>query len=316
MQATKKAYINKCLDWYQEFFGIDSQTRFRLVTTWKILFTTVTSAVVLLLLLWLVLEVDFLFFNSFDLNGQVEFKNTFYDYISNKVSDVIPYVALFFILIIALGFYTSNLMLRPFKQISGFCQKFGEDPQNAQYDPDFFSDLKLLTRFSEFFFVRVKDLTSGQAPATIPDRYKKFHTPIFEAGFFFQSSFFIFIIAVISFVGSHRILLDVHESLLSLAGHTLKSEKEILNFLAAQAEIFNSITWIVLAIHIILNIFLVFNLYSLVSMPAFGIFATMRSFLRGNYKARVHLIGHYYLRPETKHINQFLSELEKKLTKN
>ena len=61
--------------------------------------------------------------------------------------------------------------------------------------------------------------------------------------------------------------------------------------------------------------FLVINLYSKVSVPAFGVFATMRGFLRGNIKARVHLLGNYYLRHETKEINKFLSELEKKLTK-
>lgn len=311
-----KVQLKDLVKWYEEHYGIDSQARFRLVTTFKILFTTVASAIMLILLLWLVLELDFLFFNSFEIQGQVEFKNTFYEYISNKTSNIIPYVILFFILIIALGIYTSNLMLRPFKQISGFCEKFAEDPENAQYDPDFFSDLKLLTRFSEFFFIRIKDLIKEDKEVDIPDRYKMFHTPIFEAGFFFQSTFFIFITAVLSFVGSHRILLDVHESLVGLADYTLKSDKEIIDFLQSQSGIFDSITWIVLAIHIILNVFLVFNLYSQVSMPAFGIFATMRSFLRGNRKARIHLLGNYYLRKETKVINKFLAELEKKLTKN
>ena len=123
----KKAFLSK----YEEFFGIDSQIRFRLVTTLKILFTTVASGITLLLLLWLILEVDFLFFNSFEINGQTEFKLTFYDYISDKVSDIIPYVALFCLFIIGLGIYTSNLMLRPFKQISTFCLKFEEDPANV-----------------------------------------------------------------------------------------------------------------------------------------------------------------------------------------
>jgi hypothetical protein len=312
MKVSKKALK----EWYLSYFGIDSQSRFRLVTTGKILFTTVASVVALFLLLWLVLELDFLFFQSFEINGQIAFKNTFYDYISNKMLMITPYVIVFFIILIVLGMYTSNLMLRPFKQISTFCRTFADDPENAQYDPDFFSDLKLLTRFSEFFFIRVKDMLEDREKVEIPDRYKKFHTPIFEAGFFFQSSFFIFITAVLSFLGSHRILIEVHESLVTLADHTLNSEKEIIEFLSAQGQIFDSITWIVCVIHIVLNIFLVFNLYSQVSKPAFGVFATMRSFLRGNRKARIHLLGNYYLRSETKEINAFLSELEKKLTKN
>lgn len=312
MKVTKKALKER----YQYYFGIDSQVRFRFVTVGKILFTTIASAIALFLLLWLVLELDFLFFRSFEIKGLVAFKNTFYEYISKKTLRVIPYIVGFFVIIIILGIYTSNLMLRPFKQISGFCKKYADDPDNAQYDPDFFSDLKLLTRFSEFFFIKIKDVIENGEDIEIPERYKKFHTPIFEAGFFFQSSFFIFITAILSFVGSHGILIEVHESLVSLADYTLKSDKETIGFLSAQSEIFDAITWIVMVIHIVLNVFLVFNLYYQVSMPAFGVFATMRSFLRGNRKARIHLLGNYYLRSETKEINRFFSELEKKLTKN
>ena len=147
-------------------------------------------------------------------------------------------------------------MLRPFEQISKFCKKYVDEPEDAQYDPDFFSDLKLLTRFSEFFFIKIKDFIESGNGVEIPERYKKFHTPIFEASFFFQSLFFIFITAMLSFVGSHRILVQVHDSLVSLADHTLKSDREIIVFLSEQASIFDKITWVVLVIHIILNFFL------------------------------------------------------------
>ena len=66
---------------------------------------------------------------------------------------------------------------------------------------------------------------------------------------------------------------------------------------------------------IVFNIFtyLIFfyYLYGKVSIPAFGIFATMRSFISGRYASRVHLIGYPYIRNYTRTLNKYLDDLEK-----
>ena len=69
-----------------------------------------------------------------------------------------------------------------------------------------------------------------------------------------------------------------------------------------------------MSFHFLFYLGLSFHLYAKVSAPAFAIFATMRSFLKGNTKARVHLIGNYYARPETKKLNQYLDYIEKNVS--
>jgi hypothetical protein len=53
------------------------------------------------------------------------------------------------------------------------------------------------------------------------------------------------------------------------------------------------------------------HLYGQVSGAAFGIFATMRSFIKGNFKNRVHLVGYSHLRESTRALNKYLDWIEK-----
>ena len=49
-------------------------------------------------------------------------------------------------------------MIRPFKSIGKYCEDKMNDKKNY-YEPDFFSDLKLLTSFSVYFFSKIDQAT-------------------------------------------------------------------------------------------------------------------------------------------------------------
>ena len=54
-------------------------------------------------------------------------------------------------------------------------------------------------------------------------------------------------------------------------------------------------------------------LYNKVSGAAFAYFATMRSFMKGKFSSRVHLIGYSYVRNYGRDLNRYLKFLETRL---
>ena len=183
------------------------------------------------------------------------------------------------------------------------------------YDPDFFTDLKILTRFSEYFFLQIENAFTNNVllPGDVPAKYKGIFKPKFEYSFFMQLFFIFLILSFISSAGLYVLTTDVYESIVNLAANTLVLDDRSQKFLSEQENLFKLVSMVLLGIHVTMYMFLSFHLYSKVAAPAFAIFATMRSFLKGNHKARVHLIGNYHARPETMKLNSYLAHIEKTL---
>jgi hypothetical protein len=59
-----------------------------------------------------------------------------------------------------------------------------------------------------------------------------------------------------------------------------------------------------------------FHLYEKVSGAAFGIFSTMRSFMKGNRFSRVHLVGYAYIRDYTRKFNKYLDYMQNNFDKD
>ena len=144
----------------------------------------------------------------------------------------------------------------------------------------------------------------------IPEKYSKIHQPVFENGFFIQYSFFIIITTICSGIAIYAIGVELHSQLVLFAKETLELNSKMTMFLESQKEILKDILYIVLVLHVLLSAAFCYYLYHKVAAPAFGVFATFRSFLKGNYSARVHLLGFYYLRPECRKINKYLDFLQ------
>ena len=297
-------------------YSHDEESKFRLLTSLKMTSITIITFLMLAGLVSLLLKIDVYFFKANELTGIQNFEETFYEFMFNKLSSSLPYVAGLLVFINITAIYISDILLRPFRVIGDYCER-KVNGEEGSYDPDFFTDLKLLTRFSEFFFNLIETAQKDGVikPKEIPRKYTRIHQPVFETTFFLHYSLFILISFFAVFASAYAFAIDLNEQIIMLANQTLPQNPEVIYFLKHQGSIIEGILYFVLFSHMVMYSFLTTHLYFKVSAPAFGIFATMRSFLKGNYSSRVHLIGFYYLRPQCRKLNKYLDKIEKDLVK-
>lgn len=300
-------WLKKCLD--------DDELMFKLGTGTKFLLVSLVCTLSVLLFTYLFLRIDLIFFVTNGYPGAAEFEDAFYDFIYSSLFDSFWWMGFSGVFIFSIGYYLSAVMIRPFKAIGQYCEDRVNDKKNY-YTPDFFSDLKLLTSFSVFFFSRVDEaqIVGKFKPVEIPNHFTRIHKPNFEKNFFFNYLFIIAIFALLSSVGMLSINNEIRDQIFELSRKLLGNNKQALYFLDQQFAIANIAVYFFVILHLILYLLLGLHLYSKVATPAFAVFATMRSFLKGNYHNRIHLIGFYYLRDDCRKMNKFLDYLQKNLT--
>jgi hypothetical protein len=268
----------------------------------------------------LLIRIDLIYFVANGYPGAVEFQGAFYDFVYSSLIDEIPYVTMSMVFIFCLGFYLATIMLRPFKVISRYCEERLSNKTNY-YTPDYFSDLKLLTTFSIFFFSHVDDAKNkGRLEKIeVPKDFTRIHKPIFEKNFFLNYFFIIVIFALLASVGIFVINNVIREQIFQLSQKFLSNSaiaggKGIRYFIEEQFSVADIAVYFFLGLHVITYCVFGLHLYGKISGPSFAVFATMRSFIRGNYHNRIHLIGHYYLRDDCRKINKYLDHIQKTLT--
>ena len=101
--------------------------------------------------LWILLSINSIYFESFSKDLPIDLKDSFLQLIFSKLYLYFPEFFACTILLFFVGLYVGKVLLRPFEQIGSYCEKktLGEA---AEYNPDQFTDYKLLSRFSEYFF--------------------------------------------------------------------------------------------------------------------------------------------------------------------
>jgi hypothetical protein len=285
----------------------DEEVRFRLVTMLKLTIVPLMTFLILLGFILILLRINLSYFSSFGFPNIAQLKDNFYSHILNSLYEILPYSLIFVTFLMITGLYLSHLMLRPFRSIEKYCNDF-TSKKTAEYDPDFFSDLKLLTSFSEYFFsIAENSLKTGHViEVKIPAKFTRIHAPVFESSFFINFFLILVITSIIAGSAIHITTITIYEELIKLAIETLPNQKSVAPFFSDQMEILTMLSIITLIVHIMLYVALSFNLYSKVAIPAFGIFATMRSFLKGKHTSRVHLLGHYYVRNQCRALNKYL----------
>ena len=290
----------------------NDEARFRLSTTLKITLIPLITICVTWSFIFIILRMDLLFFDAHNMTDIALFEETYYQFVINTTLDQWHLLGTMFIILVFVGIYLSNLFLRPFRLIRKYCEDFVENKETA-YDPDFFTDLKLLTSFSEYFFNYMENAKKlGRIDSiTIPDKYSRIHSPVFERDFFVQFSFLIVLTSIILSVFLNNAAVSIHDGIINLAVQTLHPTALIKYFLEKQTHIIDDVLLWVNLVHVLLYLLLALHLYGKVSVPAFGIFSTMRAFIKGKHEQRVHLIGYYYLRPHCRSINKYLDYLEK-----
>lgn len=298
----------------------DDEFMFKLMTGVKFVLISLGFTLAVILFTYLLLKIDLIYFLAHGYPGASEFQEAFYDFVYSSLYDEIPYVIVAMIFIFLLGFYLSSIMIRPFKVIGQYCEERLNNKEHY-YSPDYFSDLKLLTSFSVFFFSKIDEakLRGKLEKIEVPTDFTRIHKPVFEKNFFFNYLFVIVIFALLASVGIFALNNAIREQiyLLSqkfLSANVLGSSKGIRYFIEEQFSAADIAVYFFILFHILMYCLIGIHLYGKVSGPAFAVFATMRSFLKGNYHNRVHLIGHYYLRDDCRKINKYLDYIQKNLT--
>lgn len=302
-----------------EFLGIkgflkDDEAKFRLWTGFKVTLIPVIVFFILVIFLWIILTINLSFFEAHGYPKIGELSETYYQYVISTSLDLVPYFLLFLFFLWLFGLYLAEMLLRPFKLIGDYCEKACND-EIAIYDPDFFTDLKLLTSFSEYFFNALENASKqGRlTPLDVPRKFTKIHKPVFESSFFLQQFIMMLVISIVVAFFIYITIVDVHHGMVKLSIEVLKQNKVMTYLFTQQQTLMLTLTWGVLLFHSLLYILLCLHLYSKVSAPAFGIFATMRSFVKGNFDSRVHLIGYSYVRGHTRRLNKYLDKIVRQI---
>jgi hypothetical protein len=283
----------------------------------KFLGVSILCLLSVLLFTYLLVRIDLIFFITQGYPGAYEFKDAFIDFIYSSIYEEAIWFVLYGIFIFGLGYFLSGILLRPFKNIGQYCEdKKNNFNDSSIYTPDFSSDLKLLTSFSVLFFKKIDEgVTKGKLDkAEIPGSFAGIHGPSFEKNFFFNYLFIIVIFALLSSSGIIVLNSEFRDQVFILAKKFLANNAQVTYFLDQQFIIANIGVYFFVTLHLGLYFLLGIHLYSKVASPAFAIFATMRSFLKGNHHNRVHLIGYSYLRNDCRKINKYLDHIQKNLT--
>jgi hypothetical protein len=297
----------------------DEEFMYKFMTGFKFVFISTAFTLCVLLFTYLFLRLDLIYFVAHGYPGAVEFQDAFYDFVYSSLVDEIPVVMGIMLFIFGLGFYLSSIMIRPFKEISRYCEDRMNNNKNFFYSPDYFSDLKLLTSFSVFFFSKIDEakVRGRLEEVDIPEDFSKIHKPVLEKNFFINYLFIIIIFALLASVGIFVINNLLRDQIYILAQKFLNNHRGVTSntrFLEEQFSVADIAVNFFIGLHMLMYTLFGVHLYGTVSGPAFAVFATMRSFLKGNYHNRVHLIGHYYLRNDCRKINKYLDGLQKDLT--
>ncbi|HLW56468.1 MAG TPA: hypothetical protein VKY27_03730 [Bacteriovoracaceae bacterium] len=285
------------------------QSRFILMVGGKIMIFSIFIHFFVLYSLIQQLRFNYLFFETQSRVSLIELE-TFLGYVFSETLDLIPYIFAFHILLFLAGCYVGWILLRPFFNIAKYSEEAITDV-NASYQPEVYSNYNLLTRFSEFFFLYLREnrLKKQLTPQSIPPQFSKIHRPKLDVVYLIHFSFLLLIIGIVTFISAASVIDILTTNILKLALDLLPDAKDYKSFFLGQIEIFEDIyIWIVL-LTVALYGGLAFHLYDKMSGAAFGIFSTMRSFMKGNYSSRVHLLGFNHVRDYTRTLNKFLNHV-------
>jgi hypothetical protein len=267
---------------------------------------------------WFLFQIMRLNYAFFSAHGFPQFTegSPFYDLIIGEVIDNLPLLFAFHVFLFFIGCYVGWLILRPFRLIGEYCETVLENP-NAIYRVEEFSTYNLLTRFSEFFFEYLRESRKrGEIISnSIPPQYSKIHKPVFDKIFMLHLGILLVIISISSAVFIIENSSSVFMSMVELATKTLSDQRSVSRYFSGQMFILDDIIGLTIALISFSYILLGLHLYAKVSGAAFGIFSTMRAFMKGNYSSRVHLVGFAYLRDYTRKLNKYLEYVQNNLTK-
>jgi len=292
------------------------ESRFMLGVAFKVWSISFVAEVIVGYLLYTNVRLNFYFFRAHGYEGIDELKSAYFENVLLDAIEYIPYILIFHVAIFFTGLYIGYLMLRPFRRIAKYCTLAIQDSSVALKMEEF-SSYRLLTRFSEFFFDHITECRrKGKLEVRdVPSSYMGIHGPVFDGLFLVHFAFFLVIIVIVSVLVTMQFASEIHLNTIQIAIKMIKANpKMIASFFKDQSFMIDEMWFLSAGIVISLHVVMGLHLYNQVSGAAFGIFATMRSFLKGNFQSRIHLVGYSYLRESTRNINKYLEWISKNVS--
>jgi hypothetical protein len=291
----------------------DEDSRFLLSCGFKLSGIYLVVAGFIYYAIWLILSLNSVYFESKNIGFNEELREAFLQNSLGFLFQQFPNIIIFFAVLFFSGMYIGKVLLRPFEIIAHYCDEKIES-KNVTYNPDIFSDYKLLTRFSEFFFRYIDERVKkgNLKPNTISPHFSKIHTPPFERVFFFH--FMVLVLMLAGFTATFIVFIstEVRSNLIDLSLKMVSTKDPTVGyFMENQSYIFDSVVTVAVLIISVSYFVLSFHLYGKISGAIFAFFSTMRAFMKGNYKARVHLIGYGHIRPHGRSFNKYLDHIER-----
>ncbi|MFT6630531.1 MAG: hypothetical protein ACJAS4_000469 [Bacteriovoracaceae bacterium] len=291
----------------------DEDSRFLLTCGVKLSGIYLVAAAFIYYAMWLILSLNSVYFESKNIGFTEELREAFLQNSLGFLYQQFPNIILFFVVLFFGGMYIGKVLLRPFEIIAHYCDSKVED-KNITYNPDIFSDYKLLTRFSEFFFRYIDERMKKKSlkPNTIAPHFSKIHSPPFERVFFFHFMVLVFMLAGFTATFIVFISTEVRSNLIDLSLKMVSIKDPTVGyFMENQSYIYDSVASVAVLIITVSYFVLSFHLYGKISGAIFAFFSTMRAFMKGNFKARVHLIGYGHIRPHGRSFNKYLDHIER-----
>jgi len=266
--------------------------------------------------LYQILRLNHAFFKA---HGFPDFADdsAFFEYITQEAVYSLPILFLFHNCLFFIGVYVAWLVMRPFRNLSKYCEDVLENP-NVIYEIDDFGSYKLLNRFSEFFFGYLNESRKNGVlrPNVIPPQFARIHKPISDRIFMLHFGLMLVIIVISSSVFIIENASSVFLHMADLAQKTLPNTKALNKYFIEQSFVLDEIILLTVVLTTTSYLALGFHIYNKVSGAAFGIFSTMRAFMKGNYYSRVHLVGFNHVRDHTRKFNKYLEYMENNFSKS
>lgn len=292
------------------------ESRFLLGTAIKVWAISALVEVLVGYILYSNVRLNYYFFKAHGYRGIDQLSEAYFYHVMGDIIDALPWVLGFHVMIFFMGLYVGHMMLRPFRRIGEYCTKVIDHPE-AVYRIEEFSSYRLLARFSELFF---DFLSAGRKKGSIekreiPPQFLGIHRPVLDGQFLFHFSFFLVIIMIVSIVAIMGFATNIQENTTQIALRMLKADPKIMSAYFEDQTFLIDEMWFLTALLVVgLHVAMGLHLYDQVSGAAFAIFATMRSFMKGCWQSRVHLVGYSYMRESTRALNKYLDWVEKNLT--
>jgi hypothetical protein len=293
----------------------NEDTRFMMFTGLKVAGISLCINLIVYGCIFQVMRLNYAFFRA---NGFPDFEDetVFYNYLLSETMESLPTLFAFHIFLFFIGIYVGWIILRPFRIIGEYCEMVIANP-NAVYKVDEFSTYKLLTRFSEFFFEYLRESRKKGEITTnsIPPQFSRIHKPVVDKVFMLHFGLLLVIIGISSCLFIIENADGVFQNMIELASKTLSKSKYSNDFFTNQMFIMDDVVVLTIVLITISYLSLGLHLYEKVSGAAFGIFSTMRAFMKGNYFSRVHLLGYAHVRENTRKLNKYLDYIQNNLEK-